>query len=140
MHAPGEEIRRMTPGLRHQLLFDDILYLELARREHEAFRRLMGLVAPPEGILEVVDLLSDVLADELVRRQLIDDVCALDRLSDDVRYRLLDQAPGALSGCLLAGWEKPAASGSLAGALDTYPYTMPPIPNMMFMRDPAVVV
>src|SRR3954465_1162574 len=119
LHTPGEEIRRMTPGLRHQLLFDDILYLELARREHEAFRRLMGLVAPPEGILEVLDLLTDVLADELVRRQLIDDVCALDRGNEGGRYRLLGTEPAALAGCLLAGWEKPAAGGSLAHALDT---------------------
>src|SRR5205085_8010626 len=82
LHGPGEEIRRMTPGMRHELLFDDILYLDLARREHESFRRLMGLVAPPEGILEVVDLLTDVLADELVRRQLIDDVCVLEGVSE----------------------------------------------------------
>jgi arginine deiminase len=140
LHTPGEEIRRMTPGLRQQLLFDDILYLELARREHEAFRRLMSIVVPEGGVLEVVDLLTEVLADELIRRQLIDDVCALDGLNEDVRYRLLGTAPEHLAECLLAGWEKPAAGGSLAHALDTYPYSMPPAPNMMFMRDPAVVV
>ncbi|HUS15901.1 MAG TPA: arginine deiminase family protein [Chloroflexia bacterium] len=140
LHRPGEEIRRMTPGMRHQLLFDDILYLDLARREHDAFRRLMGLVAPADGVLEVTDLLTDVLAEEGVRRQLIDDVCALEAAGDDLRYQLLAVPPEELAGRLLAGWEKPVASGSLAGALDTYPYTMAPIPNMMFMRDPAVVV
>jgi arginine deiminase len=91
-------------------------------------------------VLEVVDLLVDVLGDELVRRQLIDDVCLLDGVGDDVRYKLLAQEPADLAGRLLAGWEKPAASGSLAGALDPYPYALPPIPNMVFMRDPAVVV
>ncbi|HMA36828.1 MAG TPA: arginine deiminase family protein [Chloroflexia bacterium] len=140
LHRPGEEIRRMTPGMRQQLLFDDILYLDLARREHEAFSRLMTIVAPPDGVLEVADLLVDILADELVRRRLIDDVCVLEGSSEDVRYLLLDQAPADLALRLLAGWEKPVASGSLAGALDTYPYTLPPIPNMMFMRDPAVVI
>ena len=64
LHRPGEEIRRMTPGMRQQLLFDDILYLDLARREHEAFRRLMSIIAPAEGILEVRDLLTEILADE----------------------------------------------------------------------------
>ena len=140
LHQPGDEIRRMTPGMRHQLLFDDILYLELARREHEAFRRLMGIVAPPEGILEMLDLLTAVLAEEEVRRQLIDDVCALEDMNDDMRYRLLAEEPDALAVRLLTGWEKPMASGSLAGALDPYPYTLAPAPNMMFMRDPAVVV
>jgi arginine deiminase len=140
LHRPGEEIRRMTPGMRQQLLFDDILYLDLARREHEAFRRLMSIVAPADGILELEDLLTEILADEQTRRSLIDDVCALEGAPDDIRYRLLAENPADLAGRLLAGWEKPVAGGSLAGALDTYPYTLPPCPNMMFMRDPAVVV
>jgi arginine deiminase len=140
LHRPGDEIRRMTPAMRRELLFDDILYLDLAQREHDAFRRLMSIVTPPGGVLEVLDLLHEVLADELVRRQIIDDVCALEGLSDEVRYRLLAEEPDALAGRLLTGWEKPKAGGSLAGALDTYPYTLPPTPNMMFMRDPAVVV
>ena len=140
LHRPGEEIRRMTPGMRQQLLFDDILYLDLARREHEAFRRLMSIIAPADGILEVEDLLTEILADEQTRRSLIDDVCALEGAPDDIRYRLLAENPAELAVRLLAGWEKPVAGGSLAGALDTYPYTLPPCPNMMFMRDPAVVV
>ncbi len=140
LHRPGDEIRRMTPGMRQQLLFDDILYLDLARREHDAFRRLMGIVAPADGVLEVTDLLTDVLADEGVRRQAIDDVCALEGASDDIRYRLLAEEPSALADRLLAGWEKPLASGSLSGALDPYPYSLPPCPNMMFMRDSAVVI
>lgn len=140
LHRPGEEVRRMTPGMRHQLLFDDIFYLALAQREHDAFRRLIGIVAPPEGILEVVDLLGEVLADEQVRRQMIDDVCALEGASEDVRYQLLAEPPATLATRLLAGLEKLGASASLAGALDTYPYLLAPTPNMMFTRDPAVVV
>jgi arginine deiminase len=140
LHRPGDEIRRMTPRMRQQLLFDDILYLDLARREHDAFRRLMSIVAPPEGVLEVLDLLTDVLAEETVRRAVVDDVCVLEGMSDDIRYRLLAEEPVALAARLLAGWEKPGASGSLAGALDPYPYSLPPCPNMMFMRDPALVI
>ena len=64
VHTPGQEIRRMTPALRHELLFDDILYLDLARHEHEAFRRIISLVVPPEDILDSAEMLRDVLEDE----------------------------------------------------------------------------
>jgi len=100
----------------------------------------MGLVAPPEGVLEVLDLLNDVLADEQTRRSLIADVCALEQVGEDVLYRLLDEPPASLANRLLVGWEKPSGSATLSGALDTYPYLLGPSPNLMFMRDPATVV
>ena len=53
VHAPGQEVRRMTPALRHDLLFDDILYLDLARHEHDAFRQLLSVIVPPEDVLEL---------------------------------------------------------------------------------------
>ena len=40
----------MTPALRHDLLFDDILYLELVKHEHEAFRQLLSVIVPPASM------------------------------------------------------------------------------------------
>ena len=53
VHTPGQEIRLMTPALRHDFLFDDILYLDLARHEHDAFRKLISVIVPPENILDL---------------------------------------------------------------------------------------
>ena len=64
VHTPGQEVRRMTPALRHDLLFDDILYLDLAKHEHEAFRRLISVIVPPEDVLDSADLLRDCLEDD----------------------------------------------------------------------------
>src|SRR5688500_12629514 len=77
VHTPGQEVRRMTPALRHDLLFDDILYLDLAKHEHEAFRRLLSIIVPPEEVLDSADLLRDILEDETTRRMLVESVCRL---------------------------------------------------------------
>src|SRR5437763_12858685 len=77
VHTPGQEVRLMTPALRHDLLFDDILYLDLARHEHAAFRQLLSVIVPPEDVLDSADLLRDVLEDEAVRHELIESICLL---------------------------------------------------------------
>src|SRR5437762_4046593 len=81
VHRPGPELLNMTPELRERLLFDDILHVERAQREHDIFRRVLELIAPADGdprqyVLEVADLLRDLLAGSGgVREQLIRDVC-----------------------------------------------------------------
>src|SRR5215210_2098071 len=77
VHAPGQEVRRMTPALRHDLLFDDILYLDLAKHEHEAFRRLISVIVPPQDVLDSADLLRDLLEDKTTRHTLVESVCRL---------------------------------------------------------------
>src|SRR3712207_2997326 len=97
IHAPGQEVRLMTPALRHDLLFDDILFLELARHEHEAFRRLISIIVPEEEVLEAQDLLRDVIKDEPTRRSLIESVCRLqvgpNTDPDQLCRELLDAEP-----------------------------------------------
>src|SRR5256885_183529 len=80
VHEPGPEVLNMTPELRERLLFDDILHLERAQREHEIFRRVLELIAPPgedarQYVLESATLLRDLLAEGGVRDALIRDVC-----------------------------------------------------------------
>src|SRR5206468_3813586 len=41
LHRPGLELERLTPGNVHQLLFDDVLWAERAREEHDAFADLL---------------------------------------------------------------------------------------------------
>src|SRR5215216_2791848 len=77
IHTPGQEVRQMTPALRHDLLFDDILYLDLAKHEHEAFRRLLSVIVPTDDVLDSADLLRDILEDETTRRMLVESVCRL---------------------------------------------------------------
>ena len=58
-HRPGLEIDWMMPRMMEQLLFDDILYGEAARREHGRFGRV--LQSAGVEVLDPEDLLADVL-------------------------------------------------------------------------------
>ncbi len=144
VHTPGQEVRLMTPALRHDLLFDDILYYELARHEHEAFRRLISVIVPPEDVLDSADLLCDILQDEQTRYAIVGGVCLLelgphvdpDRLCRD----LLDAEPAQLAAWLIEGKPDPGRDTELTSFLSEMPYQLMPIPNLMFMRDPCAVV
>ena len=45
VHRPGLEIDRMVPTMMEELLFDDILDGDAARREHRVFRRVLRRAA-----------------------------------------------------------------------------------------------
>jgi arginine deiminase len=144
VHAPGQEVRRMTPALRHDLLFDDILYLDLARHEHEAFRRLISIIVPHFDVLDSANLLRDILHDGVVRRSLIESVCRLqvgpNTDPDALCRELMDADPAQLTSWLIEGKPHPGKHAELTSFLSEMPYQLPPIPNFMFMRDPCAVV
>ena len=37
LHRPGDELKRLTPTNKDELLFDDVLWVQRARQEHDAF-------------------------------------------------------------------------------------------------------
>jgi arginine deiminase len=60
VHRPGPEMDRLTPDNHDRYLFDEILWLERAHAEHDAFRSVLA----DEGaeVLVFADLLAEVLA------------------------------------------------------------------------------
>ena len=71
-HRPGREVERMIPAMMNSLLFEDILFGEAARQEHEHFRKLLSFAA--DKVLEIQDVLARTLEDEQVRQWFIRDV------------------------------------------------------------------
>ena len=144
VHTPGQEVRQMTPALRHDLLFDDILYHDLARHEHDAFKRLISVIVPPEEVLDAADLLCDILQDEQTRNTLVQAICHLElaphvdveKFCDD----LLSADPAQLARWLIEGKPDPHRDTELTSFLSDLPYQLAPIPNLLFMRDPCAVV
>src|ERR1035438_8994992 len=53
VHDPGPEVDQMVPGMMEKLLFDDILYGDLARHEHGQFRRVLATGA--DEVLDIQD-------------------------------------------------------------------------------------
>ena len=134
IHQPGSEMENMTPATAKEVLYDDILTLDLALNEH---RQLTGVLRRVAKVLEFSDLLCDVLKDDKVKLQLLKDVCNLyghPELIDD----LFDLQPCELSDQLFTGTllEK----NTLERFISSSRHAIPPLPNAFFTRDAVMCV
>jgi arginine deiminase len=132
IHLPGREIDLMVPPMMNQLLFDDILYGQVAREEHRRFQQLIRYVA--DEVLDLQDLLEEVLEDETARTRIVRDLATRNGFSRRLLAWLLDQPAGALAEVLIAGIARETKSGGLPE------FDLFPIPNLFFMRDPQIVL
>ncbi len=134
MHTPGAELLAVTPGTREDYLYDDVIDLEQARREH---RQLVAVLRQFAEVLETRTVLADVLRRAEVREQLV--ARTLDVVPSDALAQRLGRLPvPELVDALVAGAaEEP---GPLAAALHDPGYLLPPLPNLFFTRDVGMVV
>ena len=95
VHLPGREIDVMVPPMMTQLLFDDILYGQVAREEHRRFQQLLRFIAAE--VLDVQDLLEEILADEDVKHEVVRDLAKRNKLSRRVIRSLSERRPAALA-------------------------------------------
>ena len=72
LHEPGLELENLVPNNLQELLFDDIPWLPLAKKEHQAFAntfRESGV-----EVVYLVDLISEALNSSLdIKNQFIDE-------------------------------------------------------------------
>jgi arginine deiminase len=134
VHLPGPELLAVTPDTREDYLYDDIIDLENAQKEH---RRLVAILERFTTVLSVRDLLADVVSipearDLLVRETL--DIVPSGPLATKIEVR----SPEELVDMLIEGEEE--EPGPLARSLNEGGYLLPPLPNLFFTRDTAMVV
>ncbi len=133
-HTPGRELLAVTPSNREQFLYDDIIDLDLARREHHRFRAILARFC---DVLEVRDLLADIIDEPEVRGFLVErvmEVAASQPLGGEVA-----ETPGEeLIQMFIEGKESP--QGPISKLLHKVSYELPPLPNLFFTRDAAMVV
>jgi arginine deiminase len=132
VHLPGREIDLMVPPMMAQLLFDDILYGQVAREEHRRFQQLIRFIA--DDVYDLQDLLEEVLEDGDVKERIVRDLGKRNRLGRKLVSTLLEEKPAALAEVLISGIARETQSGELP-QFDLYP-----IPNLFFMRDPQIVI
>jgi arginine deiminase len=133
-HTPGPELLAVTPSNREQFLYDDIIDLGQARREHGRFRAVLSRFTE---LLEVRDLLCDIVDEPEVRRFLVEGVFEVS--SSEPLAGELAAVPGReLIGMFVEG--KVAPRGPLSRMLNKVGYELPPLPNLFFTRDAAMVV
>ena len=134
VHLPGPELLAVTPDTREDYLYDDIIDLENAQKEH---RRLVAILERFTTVLSVRDLLADVVSipaarDLLVRETL--DIVPSGPLASRIEVRSAQE----LVEMLIEGEEE--EPGPLARSLNEGGYLLPPLPNLFFTRDTAMVV
>src|SRR5215210_2433262 len=79
VHLPGREIDLMIPPMMNQLLFDDILYGQVAREEHRRFQQLIRFIA--DDVFDLQDLLEEAFDDDDVKEHVVRDLAKRIRLN-----------------------------------------------------------
>ena len=134
VHTPGPELLAVTPGSREDYLYDDIVDLELAQREH---KRLVSVLGRFADVYEIRDLLNQVVARPEARDFLI--TRALEVVPSDALGRQLKALPPtAFVASMIEGALEDA--GPIARALNETGYSLPPLPNLFFTRDVGIVI
>ncbi len=143
--SPGLAHLRLTPDTCHELLFDDVLWVSAARRNHFDFvakMRERGI-----EVLELLDMVTDVVEIPTARTWILDRKITEGQVGRGLVKELrgwLDELPSAkLAEFLIGGlsyFDVPSEfGGSFLSAfrdhLEAPGWLMPPLPNTQFMRD-----
>jgi arginine deiminase len=134
VHTPGPELTAVTPATRADYLYDDIIDLDTAQREHARFVAVLERFAT---VHLVRDLLVDVVAAAEVRGRMIQQLMDVVP-SPSLAREMEEMSPPELARTLIEGREE--TPGPLAAALNETGFIIPPLPNLFFTRDTAMVV
>ncbi len=133
-HTPGEELVAVTPATREDFLYDDIIDVEQARREHHRFKAILSRYCE---VYEVRELLTEIADLPEVRPFLLEHVVEVAQSEPLGRYVLECDAEDLVR-LFVEGRE--VEEGPLQRLLNVASYEMPPLPNLFFTRDAAMVV
>lgn len=146
VHRPGDEVVRMTQWQLEPLLFDDILSVDVAQAEHDVLVEILR--HDGAEVIEIGSVLTRAL--ERAPAPAVQDL--LSRVTRGAGYTeiapmIADWEPDRLARGLIAGvhWN------DLQGAPRTlarirvdrdgdHSMPLPPVPNLMFMRDPCFTI
>ena len=109
LHRPGKELENLTPDYLTDLLFDDIPYLEVAQKEHDAFAQ--ALRDHGVEVLYLDELVAEALSSDQLREQFVDEMLAASkqgsrRITQILRQFLLDLPTHAMVRKIMAGVRK----------------------------------
>ncbi|MHB8061491.1 MAG: arginine deiminase, partial [Ruminiclostridium sp.] len=144
LHCPGAEVENIVPDYLRRLLFDDIVYLEQAQREHNQFVEILKNEAVE--VLYLTDLMADILEDPIIREEfltefMVEGKVVTQGLQEAVKELFNTFSSKEFIEKCIAGVRKedlkhikPKSLGDMVK--NPYPFYLDPIPNMFFQRDP----
>lgn len=135
VHAPGPEVDRMVPDLMHELLFDDIIYGDTARAEHASFCACMQKFGVE--VFDILQLFEEALSNATHNKiyELVRSVQKVEWHEEDIIEELLNLEIKELARTLIEGKVNPNRTHLVEDL-----YTINPLPNLMFVRDPIFIL
>lgn len=134
LHTPGNEVENMTPNTVQKALYSDILNLSVAGNEYAQFRGVLDKVT---RTFQVRDLLTDILKNDKVKTGLVNRIADHERV-DNIREKLLDMDPAALTSAFIEGVE--LDRDNLSKFLSKERFEMEPLHNFFFTRDASISI
>lgn len=143
--APGLAHRRLTPSNNDELLFDDVMWVENAQRDHADF--VNKLTQRGVEVVELHDLLAQSLAvpgakDWILDRKIVPNQVGLGLVDDTRSYleglperQLADFLIGGLATNDLPDDFRSAYVNLARESTGAREYLMPPLPNTLYTRD-----
>jgi arginine deiminase len=158
IHSPDRGLGKVVPSKAQDWLFEDIVHLDMMRRdEYDYYVKILLYFLDPEKVRgkiaqigpdsdrsffkpdhadyfksdKVVDiqcLLSDILADEVIRTRLIAAICGIERTSFRTQQQLNQYEPTELAKIMISG------------SLPNLTMLFAPLPNFIFTRDIGIVI
>lgn len=129
VHTPGREVSLVNPGLKEELLFDDIIFENDARQEHLDMLDVFRAAIPEDGqVYEILDLALACFQKDEARAEFIE-MMSRELPHENIHtieHKLLKLDPEQLL--------RFAVEGTLDGR-----FNLQPAPNLLFTRDLAAV-
>jgi len=132
VHTPGHEVSIVNPEFKDELLFDDIIFEEDARIEHQEMLKIFETAMPADGVIyQITDLLKEVFIKEDARSYFVEELV---KAFPEVNLQVIESDLNRLSPAELLQF---ALSGTTPAINH---FNINPSPNLLFTRDLAVVI
>ncbi|MFA5669760.1 MAG: arginine deiminase family protein [Balneolaceae bacterium] len=132
VHTPGHEVSLVNPELKDELLFDDIIFEEDARKEHLDMLEIFKVAMPKDGkIFEIVDLFLETIQNRDAHAYFIEQL--IKEFPEDNLF-VIEKELLALSPQELLEFSTQGILSRIKG------FNLKPSPNLLFTRDLAAVV
>ncbi|MGO3779695.1 MAG: arginine deiminase [Enterococcus viikkiensis] len=146
LHRPGHELENLMPDYLEGLLFDDIPFLEQARREHDIFADILR--SKDVEVLYLEDLAAESFTNDGLKQDFLKEYLAETKIKESdiskeiTAYFSSIKDNRAFIDHTMAGLKKNQLDIGLKNHLsdNEYPFYIDPMPNLYFTRDPFATI
>ncbi|MCI4441259.1 arginine deiminase [Tibeticola sp.] len=141
---PGLAHQRLTPGNAADLLFDDVLWVQEAQKDHHDF--VLKMRERGTEVLDLHELLAETMKDEVARAWVLDRRITVNDVGGGAARVVrpwLDEMPAQqltehlIGGIAILDLPKSEVGTMLSEAYGGTDFLIPPVPNTLFQRDPS---